>query len=127
MAVDAIPFQVIFVQHESSDGVPEVVMVPSSMTGIAMTVQLADLLSGRVTRSALKLIVVAVQRESGSCVREGGLALGVVAVTAVLLEVTVSADLVLFCLSFEQLPGVSHIMTVTAILLCMAVHALESE
>ena len=105
----------------------EVLLTPATVTGIAVTIQLANLHSGRVTRSAFERIVIPVQGESSRCMRKSGLPFDIVTVPTISLEMTIGADLVLLFFSLHQVFRVGKVMAVATVFILVTVNALESK
>ena len=102
-------------------------MVPSSVTGIAVMIQPADLLPRRMARATLKLVVIFIQGPARRGVTEGRLALGIMTMATILLEMTIGAELVFLFFSLKRLFRMTHVVAVCTIFILMTICAQEPE
>ena len=127
MTISTIPLDVVFIKYKPGDFVPEILLVPSSVAGIAMTVQLAYLFSGRMTGPAFQIVMILVERPTGGSMAKCWFTFVIVAMSTVILDMTIGANRVFLFFGLGQVFRMSQIMAIAAILFLMTINALESK
>jgi len=127
MTIGAVPVAMVFIQHETGNRVSEILLIPTAVTGITMTIQPADLLPRGMARTTFELIVVLVESPARGGVVEGRLALGVMAVTTIVFEMAIGTDFVFLFFSLCQIIRMGEIMTVATVFFGVAINTLEAK
>jgi len=127
VAIATFEFDMDFIESQASNGMLEVLLVPSAMTVGAIVVEAGNFLSGGVAGTAFEFLVEAVKGPSGRSMLEGRFFFGVVTFGALVFGVAVVTDSVNFLHRFGNVGFLVQVVAITAVFLFVTVHTTQAE